>query len=86
MATLVQSFPMDAQCMPMCVLKVEKGDPKRRMALFLGKTESQDAGVVGDGEQVMLTTKRPFSVSKTKQTSFMPDLLLAHLGVLELSP
>ena len=32
-----------------------KGDPKWRMALFLGKTENQDAWVVGDGEQVMLT-------------------------------
>ena len=32
-----------------------KGDCKWRMALFLGKTESQDAWVVGDGEQVMLT-------------------------------
>ena len=32
-----------------------KGDPRWRMSLFLGKTEAQDAWVVGDGEQVILT-------------------------------
>ena len=32
-----------------------KGNPKWRLALFLGKTEGQDAWLVGDGSQVMLT-------------------------------
>ena len=32
-----------------------KGNPKWRLALFLGKTEGQDAWIVGDGSQVMLT-------------------------------
>ena len=32
-----------------------KGNPKWRLALFLGKAEAQDAYIVGDGTQVMLT-------------------------------
>ena len=32
-----------------------KADPKWRLALFLGKTESQDAWIVGEGMDVMLT-------------------------------
>ena len=32
-----------------------KGNPMWRLALFLGKTEAQDAYIVGDGTQVMLT-------------------------------
>ena len=32
-----------------------KGNPKWRLALFLGKTEAQDANIVGDGTQAMLT-------------------------------
>ena len=32
-----------------------KGNPKWRMAIFLGKTEGQDAWVVGEGQNVLLT-------------------------------
>ena len=32
-----------------------KGNPRWRMALFLGKTDGQDAWIVGDGSQIMLT-------------------------------
>ena len=32
-----------------------KGNPRWRMSIFLGKTDGQDAWIVGDGSQIMLT-------------------------------
>ena len=59
-----------------------KGNPKWRLALFLGKTEGQDAWLVGDGSQVMLTRSvrridRPWSL-----LSGLPDLQVGVPGQL----
>lgn len=53
-----------------------KGNPKWRLAIFLGKTDAQDAYIVGDGTQVMLTRSlrrlnRPWSKYLAYYTNFV---------------
>eukprot|EP00435_Cladocopium_sp_Y103_P030397 s650_g7.t1 len=57
--------PIYAYCKPR-----GKADAKWRVGLFLGKTESQDAWIVGDGADVMLT--RSIRRVDRPWTSFLP--------------